>query len=229
LDTSLALLQCQLEQGVDKIVFTPHFYYERTTLQQFAAKRSAAYQCTLEAADKHGLAVETKPGAEVYFSVALPSLDLSALAFAGTPYILIELPTTHLPSHVEDTLYEIRQQGFTPILAHVERYGYVAEDPTLLYQWVSLGALAQINAAAVLYGGTTAKQINKYIRWNLVHLIASDAHSMQRRPPNLKAGCEALPKDTAQYFLRNAQAVFSGCEPDILPAIEPRRRLGFWV
>ena len=37
-----------------------------------------------------------------------------------------------------------------PLIAHIERYPYVLEDPTLLYDWVAAGAYAQINAGALL-------------------------------------------------------------------------------
>ena len=89
-------------------------------------------------------------------------------------------------------MYAVQQQGYTPILAHVERYPYVTEDPTLLYRWVAAGALAQVNAAGLIRGGHTAKLLHKYLHWNLVHLLATDAHHPERRPVNLRAGYEAL-------------------------------------
>lgn len=50
-------------------------------------------------------------GAEVFYSTALPSLDLRQLAFAGSNYILIEFPTTMHPPGIDETLYAIRAQG----------------------------------------------------------------------------------------------------------------------
>lgn len=154
---TLALLRQELADGAAGLVFTPHFYYERTTLEEFAAKRKAALRQTAEAVRREGLPLAAKAGAEVYYTPVLPTLDLSQLCFAGTRYLLIELPTTFHPSGIEDTLYAVQQQGYTPILAHVERYPYVTEDPTLLYRWVAAGALAQVNAAGLIRGGHTAK------------------------------------------------------------------------
>ena len=110
----------------------------------------------------------------------------------------------------------------------MERYPYVTEDPTLLYQWVSAGALAQINASSLIRSGQTAKMLQKYIRWNLVHLLASDAHSVDHRPPNLKDGYKALPPQAARRFMKNGEQVFWG-NPLVPPEpVEPQYRFGQW-
>ncbi|MBD8951509.1 MAG: hypothetical protein EGR85_02990, partial [Subdoligranulum sp.] len=153
LDVSIALLNKEIQDGVAGIVFTPHFHYERISVEDFAAKRKAAFLKVAKAAQENGLPLAAKMGAEVYFTTALPSLDLSVLAFAKSNYILIEFPTTCHPAGIDETLYGVRQRGYTPILAHVERYPFVAEDPTLLYNWVSEGCLAQINASGLLREG----------------------------------------------------------------------------
>ena len=133
LDVSMALLRKEVQDGVAGIVFTPHFHYERISVEDFAAKRRDAFLQVAKAAKETGLPLAGKLGAEVYFTTALPSLDLRALAFAKSNYILIEFPTTCHPAGIDETLYAVRQRGYTPILAHVERYPFVTEDPTLLY------------------------------------------------------------------------------------------------
>ena len=229
IDISMELLGRQQQQGVQAVMFTPHFYYERDDLDHFVQRRRRAYRQTARAAKEQNLQIAAKLGAEVYLSPALPSLDLSALAFAGTHYILIELSTTHHPAGIEETLFDIMQQGYTPILAHVERYPYVTEDPTLLYQWVEAGALAQINASGLIRGGQTARVLNRYIKWNLVHLLCSDAHSLNHRPPNLAEGYKHLPASLVAQFQRNALDIFLGRELDVPEPTEPRYRLGQWV
>lgn len=229
LDITLELLRREQADDVRAVMFTPHFYYERISLERFAANRREAYRKTAQAARENGLQIAAKLGAEVYFTTALPSLDLRTLAFAGTNYLLMELPTTHHPAGIEETLFGIQQQGYTPILAHVERYPYVTEDPTLLYQWVNAGALAQINAASLLRGGQAAKVLHKYIQWNLVHLLCSDAHSLDHRPPNLRAAHNILAPAVSRRFMLNGEAVFWGKEVRAPEPKQPRYRLGQWV
>lgn len=141
LDMSMSLMRREVSDGVVGVVFTPHFHYERITVEKFVELRKAAFRQVAAAVRTEGLRVAGKLGAEVYYSTALPSLDLSKLAFADTSYILIEFPTTIQPPGIDETLFAIRAQGYTPILAHVERYPFVTEDPTLLYNWVNAGCL----------------------------------------------------------------------------------------
>ena len=229
LDVSMALLNKEIRDGVAGIVFTPHFHYERISVEDFAAKRKAAFLKVAKAARENGLPLTAKMGAEVYFTTALPSLEWSVLAFAKSNYILIEFPTTCHPAGIDETLYGVRQRGYTPILAHVERYPFVAEDPTLLYNWVSEGCLAQINASGLLRECRTAHWLQKLLDWNLVHLLCTDAHSMDTRPPNLAAGYSKLSSSIARRLRRNGVEVYLG--NDLVPPepIKPKYRFGHWV
>lgn len=229
LDMTMTMLRKEQEDGVDAVVFTPHFYYERMSLEKFAHHRAKAYRQTASACRKAGIQVAARLGAEVFFTPALPSLDLSVLAFSGTRYLLMELPTTHCPAGVEDVLFALQQQGYTPILAHVERYPYVTENPMLLYNWVTSGAIAQINGSGLVRGGQTARLLHKYIQWNLVHLLCTDAHNMNTRQPNLRQAHESLPEAHSRRFKENGEAVF--WDRPLIPEepVQPRYRFGQWI
>lgn len=229
LTASMALLHKEVQDGVAGIVFTPHFHYERISVEEFAAQRRAAFVSVAKACRREGLPLAAKMGAEVYFTTALPGLDLSVLAFAKSNYILIEFPTTCHPAGIDETLFAVRQQGYTPILAHVERYPFVTEDPTLLYNWVSAGCLAQINAAGLLREGRTAHWLQKLMDWNLVHLLSTDAHSMETRPPNLRAGYGKLPPKIARRMRRNSIEVYLGNEFSVPEPSKPQYRFGHWA
>ena len=94
---------------------------------------------------------------------------------------------------------------------------------------MAAGALAQVNAAGLIRGGHTAKLLHKYLHWNLVHLLATDAHHPERRPVNLRAGYEALPEKTAARLRQNGIQVFLGRDVDPGEPIEPKFRFGRWV
>ena len=111
---TMAMLRREVEDGAAGVVFTPHFYYERTGLDSFLQKRQAALRRTAAAAKAEGLPIAAKAGAEIYYTPVLPDLDLAQLAFAGTRYLLIELPTTHHPSGIEDTLFAVQAAGGIP-------------------------------------------------------------------------------------------------------------------
>lgn len=228
LDVSMSLIQKEMEDGVVGIVFTPHFHYERITLDAFVQQRKMAYRSVVAQLAERKLPLAVKLGAEVYFTTALASLDLSKLAFAGSRYILIEFPTSIHPGGIEDTLFAVQNRGYTPILAHVERYPYVTEDPTLLYRWVSSGALAQINASGLVRSGHTAKWLHKLLDWNLVHLMCSDC--LCYNPPAKSERRDGTDKrSTAKLLQKNAIDVYLNKEISIKEPIEPKFRFGRWV
>lgn len=228
IEMSMELLKQEMLSNVVGICLTPHFYNKRMTIEEFIVNRRRVFHALVDSIKKNKVQIALKTGAEVYFTPNLPSLDLRKLAFYGTDYILIELPTNFYPSDIEDVLFEIQQQGFTPIIAHVERYPYVTENPKILYDWVYNGTLAQINASGLIRGGHTAKILQKYIDWRLVHLLCTDAHHPEKRPAHLMAGFDMLPPPTQKQFQKNSIRVFLGKNIDWSHPIKPRYRFGYW-
>ena len=105
----------------------------------------------------------------------------------------------------------------------------MTEDPTLLYNWVSEGCLAQINASGLVREGRTAHWLLKLLEWNLVHLLCTDCHSIDTRPPNLKAGYSKLPTPIARRLRRNSIEVYLGNELVPPEPTKPQYRFGLWV
>ena len=87
----------------------------------------------------------------------------------------------------------MQMNGMIPVLAHVERYPYLRQNPELLYRWISKGAFAQANADSLL-----AERKEHCLFWQasgmLIHLLGSDTHSVDKRPPRLREAMELLQK-----------------------------------
>lgn len=220
-----ALLDAAAAQGVDEIVFTPHFYPERTDADTFLRARDAALARALPLLQARD--IRWRVGAEIRITPILAELPLEALAFSGTRYLLLELDFDHEPFDVRGVILRLRDRGYTPILAHVERYPYVERSPELLFEWVRAGALAQMNAGAILRDPRTKKRLEQYARRDLVHVLASDAHSPEHRPQNLAAGHRALPAELSERLQENARRIFSDERVDRRPEL-PKRRFGLW-
>ena len=175
---SLRLLEKEYADGVRNIAFTSHFNSEWTTPDAFLQKRAAAYE-TLTAALPTGpeaMQFRFKLGCEVYFSPKLCELDAKALCIGDTSYMLVEFPTTHKPHFIRQTFALLQEQGVLPLIAHIERYPYVLEDPTLLYNWVATGAYVQINAGAPAGFSKTAPDALQ------VHLVAACPRHLDGHP-----------------------------------------------
>ena len=228
LDTALALLEQEAEQGVHHVALTSHYHCEGEALSSFLDRREQAFAALSAAASPD---MDLKRGCEVFFSPALLDIDLRALCLEGTDYLLLELPLLQRPAFANEVLFGLRARGIVPLIAHVERYLYVRRDPSVLVDWINLGALIQVNADS-LTGGDAAF-VRRLIRWGLVHVLASDAHSVRYRPPELRRGLEAvadrLGADRAAALDRNAALIFAGQTVPESEVHRPRKLLGLWL
>lgn len=233
IEIAIGLLRLEKEQGVTDIAFTPHFKIDQMTLEEFLVAREQSRQLLFETKEIEHLGLSVKMSSEVYFSLNLLNIDLEPLCYEGTDYILIELPVKSKPYGMEDAFLEIINRGFTPIIAHVERYPYFMDNPELLYDLVSKGCLAHINADTVIKKGKSSKIALKYIKWQLIHFISSDCHSLEHRPPNLKKAYDLLEKQFGEsyvsWLVKNSKNIFNGKYVDLPILKKPKKVLGFWV
>ncbi|MBR5754174.1 MAG: capsular biosynthesis protein [Clostridia bacterium] len=233
-DMALDLLQQEQDQGVTNLVFTSHFYPDRSDFHEFLQKRHRAFGSLMEAVEQEGhFRFNYKLGAEVRFSPKLTELPVEKLCFTGTPYLLLEFPFSREPAFFDEVLFDLRTRGIRPIIAHIERYSWLKDRPDRLYSWVDSGLLLQANATPLLEGGEDGRSIKKLIDWNLVKVLSSDAHHPERRPANLGTGiiyvADTMGNERARELLQNGNRIFKGEEVIARAPIEPHKRLGKWV
>lgn len=231
-EESISLINAEKRQRVKAIMLTPHFNFERTDIQSFCKAREHSLELLKSSQDFINTEMPVKTGAEVYFSVRLNDEDLEPLCFSGTNYILIELPVNERPYGLTHTLRALLNKGYIPILAHVERYPYLAKDPTVLYDLVMEGCLAQTNAGALLKNTERSSIAMKYIKWELVQIISSDCHSSNKRPPNLKQAFAVieskLGSQYTQWLAKNSVDIFNGRYVDLPVVKKPKKFFGVW-
>ena len=141
-----------------------------------------------------GLHNEVLPGAEVDLvaAEALPAerLRLATLGEGGDT-LLLETPYTELSADFEDRVLRLQRRGFRILLAHPERNRSFQERPRRLRRLVEAGVLTQITAHSVRRprsATSTFALLAIHAGW--AHVIASDAHDVGRRPPDLYAALE---------------------------------------
>ncbi|MCQ4022565.1 MULTISPECIES: tyrosine-protein phosphatase [unclassified Ruminococcus] len=231
-EESIELLSAHRKQRIRSVVFTPHFNFERTDIKTFCNRREKSLELLSASQEFIDLDIQVKSGAEVYFSVRLNEEELDPLCIEGTNYILIELPVTARPYGLTHTLRALLNRGYIPILAHVERYPYLAEDPTVLYELVMQGCLAQVNTGAILKDNERTAMAMKYLRWELAQLISSDTHSMTKRPPNIKQAMSVVENKLGGQYIRwldkNSEDVFNGRYIDLPVVKKPKKFFGVW-
>jgi len=194
IEESIDLLKAEIKSGVRTVALTPHFKYTAAEQADFLLRRDKAYKALQKAVIKHKLPVELILGAEIAYSTDLLELDLDPLCYEGTKTLLIELPMEHYPAYAREVFYRLMQDGYTPIVAHVERYPYFSGKPDLLEELADSGALIQVNSNSIIKRGKTRKRVMKMISSGLVDALATDTHRVDMRPPKLDKAVKVIEK-----------------------------------
>lgn len=236
LEETLEFLRVAGRDGVKAVTATPHMkpgVYDNSRaaiLERIAMVRDAARN------DPAASAVTLLPGAEVYFTA-----DLVERAKAGTlmtvgdggKYLLLELPYQQVPMGVDETIFQLRLLGITPIMAHPERVAYYLEDYSRVAASVRLGALTQVtgNSLTGKFGSKARDFSVRMLEHNLIHIVASDSHDVRYRPPTLSAARAAIARIAGEATARllvedNPRAILDGrdIEPEAPPLDPPPRR-----
>ena len=186
-DTEMAkaMLQSEVKDGVTDILLTPHYYGKKHSPDRFIEKRNGMW-LHLQSHTPENLNVHL--GAEVHFTgVNVPDYEeLCKLAIGDTNYILLEFPfttkwTKSLLDVVADFIYET---GYTPIIAHVERYNEVLKRPAYAKELIEMGCLLQVNSTAFITKKERAFAF-ALLGKGMVHCVGTDTHDMSIRKPNL--------------------------------------------
>lgn len=205
-----ALLLEEKKQGITQIVFTPHFYPNRITLEDFLCRRDSIYKDVKKAAEK--LNIDCSIGAEVHMNPLLMDLDLAKLCFEGSNYLLLEWPFSAYPLWGDDIIEKLHNEDIRPIFAHIERFEYFYLHPENLEKYIDLGTVCQMNASNIVKEESRKRSL-KLIKSGYIQIIASDTHNMRKRPPLLKNACEIIEdkisEDALQTLLRNADGIFN--------------------
>lgn len=184
IEETIAMLTEMKRNGVSTVVATPHFDLSQSDLKEFLSRRTDSHSLIMKALENSNLEMKVLLGAELMYTPQLANQDLDNLVIQGTDYVLIELSTRYDDPSVVRTLNSIIASGYIPILAHVERYSYLINDSQRLVDLINQGVVMQVNTKSI--GNEKYPFINAMIKRNLVHLIASDAHNMTKRNPDLR-------------------------------------------
>jgi protein-tyrosine phosphatase len=239
-EESIEMCRIGYRDGIRTIVATPHtlnsvYETNRSTILAKVQELNAAIQETLfsvpspspepqagsearrpdnpgpeflsDSANPMGLKI--LPGADVHFSEEVLSQrfqDKITTIGDGGKFLLIEFPPWGVPHRAEAVLFDLLVRRITPVISHPERNLEIARRPQRYTDMVQMGCLGQ--AAENL------------LRKNLVHFIATDAHSANGRPPVLsdavRAAAKIVGKEQARKMVTEyPQAILEGSRPSL--------------
>ncbi|PKH91669.1 capsule biosynthesis protein CapC [Pseudoalteromonas sp. 78C3] len=190
LSDSLALLNIAQNDGITHMVATPHIHigrFNNSASQLYSKLANLKAQALV-----NNIGIKLAVAAEVRLDVELMSLVLSnKLPFIGTlnsvNYLLLELPHSHVPQGYDKFINWLAKQNIKVIIPHPERNRDIQANPFYIERLKQLGCEFQLTASSIEGAwGETAKNISiDMLEKGLVTYVASDAHSVKRRPPIL--------------------------------------------
>jgi len=197
---AVQLLKMAVKDGVMMQVLTPHLHPHRYPANTRARlqKRFEEFRDLVRSLgipiDLH-LAAEVRIGPEVRELVesdAIPWLG----EWAGYKTFLLEFPLRSLPEGSERLVHWLRKAGTLPIIVHPERNLVFQKHPEKLQPFLDLDCPLQITAGSLAghFGRPAQKLAARLLKEDLVSAIASDAHNLRYRPPNLSRGVRAAAK-----------------------------------
>jgi len=202
LEDSLEMARVAVADGITTTVATPHLFRHKSVnpkdlnSPEVILQAVADFNRELKEAE---IELTVLPGCEIpLFSDIIKLIDTNRLVTIndGKRYICLEFPDSIIPPATEEIIFELSSRGITPIITHPERNPVLYEMPQKLRRFISLGCLAQFTAGSLTrgFGWRVFRFTKRLIRDGLVHLMATDAHNLNSRPPLMGKALKKLSK-----------------------------------
>ena len=199
------MLRYMAENGVKTVVATPHYYHD-IEIEEFVAKRDAAYESIKDLENIPKILL----GAEVWLEYGMhKKTDLKKLCIQGTNYMLIEMPYKKWDSWVFDELFKISLKSINIIIAHIDRYTGYAEEAKIA-KLLNMGFKLQGNIDCL--GGFFSKSpVEKFMKKDMICFVGSDCHNMTNRKPCMAEAAKRISKlygqDYFERLMKNAKKI----------------------
>lgn len=178
LEDTLNILRKAEKAGFSDIILTPHYienYYDNT--KDFINKKINELKQSLY---REEIIVNLHQGNEIMLTDNTPKLlqEWKIVSLANSRYVLFELPFSNRMLNFENIIFELKEIGAIPVLAHPERYLYIQENPNELLEMLNLGILLQSNYGSFmgLYGKKAKTTAELLLKNKLIHFLGSDTH-----------------------------------------------------
>jgi tyrosine-protein phosphatase YwqE len=204
MEDSMAMIKFFVKLGYRKIITTPHImgdFYKNSAENILPGRDEVRKEI-----QKAGLNIEFDAAAEYYldeFFMADLEADKPLLTF-GKNYVLFELSFLNEPIQLKEAIFKMRSQGYSPILAHPERYQFYYGKIDKLKELRDNGVLLQINLNSLsgYYSKGAKKMAQTLIKDGYVDFVGSDCHHLKHLE-NLEKVLQQLPVTMQDLPLKN--------------------------
>jgi tyrosine-protein phosphatase YwqE len=181
IDESLTLIRALKACGYKMLVTTPHIMSDhyRNDADSIANGLLALREAVADA----GLDIRIEAAAEYYTDDGFfNEMKKERILSIADKYVLFETSYLAKPMMLEEMIFAIGVAGYTPLMAHPERYRYVDDPETIYTRWKELGVLFQVNINS--FGGYYGKQAKALARFlderGMIDFLGSDVHRLRQ-------------------------------------------------
>ena len=176
MEDSVQLVRDQIEDGITKIIFTPH--YRLDWFHESKERLTVVYGEMLEALDKEGISIPTSLAMEAHDDPQMlrEVVEGRVLTLSDNGHFLLELDWRNHNENIVNDVEEYIRNGFTPVIVHYERFLYKSMDEVLGMR--DAGALFQVNAYSLLAAESENNRdfAMRMINDGVADFIATDYH-----------------------------------------------------
>ena len=192
---SLEMIGRLRNQGVRQIFCTSHNGYCQEDVQRYLANFQMLKICSATRYPD----VSLYSGCELlcsdlYIDDILYGLESGVfLPLADSKYVLTELYHDVTPKEAITVTEKLREAGWKPVLAHMERYPGLHSN-NAVNELIQRGCLIQVNAISFAEDSHEETKViaRSLLKNQLIHFIGSDCHKNYHRPPALSKGVEYI-------------------------------------
>ncbi len=199
MEEALALARFAVENGITDAVVTPHIHVNRyeNSLSSLMP-RFLEFKLALENASiplRVRLGGEVRLGVEIIELLAQKEVPMLG-EIGGYDVVLIEMPHSHILPGTENLFRFLLSNKIRPMIAHPERNKDVIRSLDKLAPLVEMGCLLQVTAGSVSgdFGKYAMQRAQEMLERGWVTILATDAHNLRYRPPDLARGRDAAAK-----------------------------------
>ena len=204
MEMSLVMMARAMEQGISQIIATPHSEVFRYSKEG----GKIIFKRLIDAAAKACPQMKLYLGCEVYCETGMMDEVLEALdsgrypTMNGTKYVLMEFSQWVYPENTVPCVVALTAEGYTPIIAHMERYKHLRDNMDLLNQFRERGALIQLNAYSLFdeMDDSIKNWARRLVQERKVDFLGTDAHRTYHRPPSAEWGLNWLYENVEQEY-----------------------------
>jgi tyrosine-protein phosphatase YwqE len=177
---SLSLIKKFKELGYTKLITTPHTMAHRypNTTQSI----TDGLEILKKALNEHHIDIEIEAASEYFLDENLMQLIAKGdiLTF-GDNYLLFEMSYVSHPVNYEAMIQTMIDAGYKPVLAHPERYLYLANHFSKYITLRAMGVYFQLNVNSL--GGYYSDQVKelslRLVDEGMISFLGSDTHRMR--------------------------------------------------